>query len=39
MDYHDLDDMNVKHPKCFLASIIIGISVEMIFLAYLYLNQ
>tara|TARA_B100000949_G_C14185815_1_gene409537 strand:- start:683 stop:976 length:294 start_codon:yes stop_codon:yes gene_type:complete len=40
MNYHDLDDMNIRHPKCFLATIIIGISAEIIFVAYyIYMNQ
>lgn len=32
--YRDLDEFDIKHPKCFLATIAVGIILEFGFLIY-----
>ena len=35
----NLDGFEVKNPKCFLITCTIGITIEMLFLAYVYMNN
>ena len=35
----NLDDIEIRNPKCFLLTFTIGITLEISFIAYLYWNQ
>jgi len=34
MTYYDLDGLELKHPKCFLTTIIVGIFIEITLIVY-----